>query len=191
MTYSIFPTSPIWADITRVVDWNESTARYDSGAFQGSTNWSRPLHTYNINGSNFERPTQNSLYAFINSLQGMTTPFRIKDPYDYIANAVIQPTSTNMGVGSGFRIINDKGWHVLPDNTNHIFVDPGSGTLVESTHYVFSLDNGFIELLAPVSSVWISSMQYFRKVHFASTYREVSTIWENFSAGFIIEEIVP
>ncbi len=191
-TMLTWPTSPIWADLNRKPSWNENVNRYDSGLFQGSTNWVRPLHTYRVQGKNAPRETQASLYLFVNSLKGSTTPFRIKDPYDYQFNAVTQPTSSNMVSGDGFFVINNFGWRSLPDENAHVFFDPASpSALVESTHYVASYDNAFITLLVPVSSLWTASMDYFRKAHIAERYEERSTLWNNFGISIIIQEIPP
>lgn len=187
-----WPTSPIWADLVRAVDWNENISRYDSGLYQGDSNWVRPLHRYSVRGKNVPRTTQSSLYLFVNSLKGGATPFRIKDPYDYQFGNVIQPTSTSMVSGDGFYVTNDFGWRVLPDEALHVFFDASSpSALVESTHYVTSYDNGFTTVLGPVSSEWVSSMQYFRKAYIAQNYSETSRIWENFGVILVIQEIPP
>ncbi len=191
-TLLTWPSSPVWANLNRKPSWNENISRYDSGLFQGATNWVRPLHEYIITGKNAGREKQSSLYLFVNSLKGMATPFRIKDPYDYQFGAVVQPTSSNMTSGDGFYVTNDFGWRSLPDESAHVFFDASSpAALVESTHYVTSYDNGFVTVLGPVSSQWTSSMEYFRKAHMAQPYEERSTIWNQFTVTIIIQEIPP
>jgi len=187
----VFPSSPVWADITREAMWKEEVYHYDSGQFQGSTAWSRPLYVYGVNAKNYQETKQNSLEAFWNSLKGKTTPFLFKDPYAYQANAVLQPTSTNMGNGSGFYLIQTNSWRVLPDSAFLLIVDGKSGTLVSSTHYVASLDNGWITTKVTVTSTWTASFQYLRKCVFDSPYAPGSDLWNSFNANFTIREILP
>jgi len=187
----IFPTSPVWADITREVNWAEEVYRYDSGARQGATPWERPLYTYNVRARNFNELKQNSLHVFVNSHKGMVTPFLFKDPYDYTAQAVTLGATTAMGAGSGFYLTNEYGWAVIPDSAFLTIVDGRSGTLNSGSHYVASLDNGWVEVQVAVSSVWTSSFEFFRKAAFARKYTEQSNVWNNFSATLVIEELIP
>lgn len=187
----IFPTSPVWADIQRTVNWAEEVYRYDSGVRQGSTPWERPLYKYDIVGRNFNEVKQESLHVFVNSHKGMVTPFLFKDPYDYHANGVTLASSSNMGAGSGFYLTNEYGWRVIPDSGNFLIADGTSGNLTVDSHYVASLDNGWIEVQVSVASVWTSSFEFFRKVAFAQQYRERSPIWNSFSTTLVLEEIPP
>lgn len=188
----IFPTSPVWADITREPRWNEEVYHYDSGAFQGSTPWARPLYTYEIQGKNYEIAKQSSLEAFWNSLKGRATPFLFKDPYAYAtSSAITQPSSTNMGNGSGFYLVEANSWRVIPDSAFLSIRDTRSGVLVSGSHYVASLDNGWITVKVAVSSVWTSSFQYFRKCVFDDGFAPGSDIWNNFHVNLVIREIIP
>ena len=187
----IFPSSPVWADMSREAMWNEEAFNYDSGKFQGSTSWVRPLYKYSINAKNYPDTAQTSLEAFWNSLKGRTTPFLFKDPYEYAtSSSIVQPTSTNMGNGSGFYLVQQNSWRVIPDSAFLSISDGNSGVLNSGSHYVASLDNGWITVKVAVSSVWSSSFQYFRKVVFDSAYNPASPIWGVFNADFVIREIL-
>lgn len=187
----IFPSSPVWAGIQRLPMWSEETTNYDSGVRQGSTPWVRPLYRYQIGATNYNEITQSSLHAFWNSTKGGTTPFLFKDPYDYQAGNITQPSSTNMNSGDGFFFINENGWKTLPDSSNLYLSDPASGQLLPSSHFVASLDNGFCTMLVAVSSVVVGSFEYFRKVSFDSQMSEASRVWNNFSTNLVLQEQVP
>lgn len=187
----IFPTSPVWADITRHIMWQEETVFYDSGKFQGSTPWVRPLYKYDIQGTNFTEVKQNSLEAFFNALKGRSTPFLFKDPYAYLANGIVQPSTTSMGNGSGFYAVQANSWRVLPDSSGLRITCGRSGQLTAGSHYVASMDNGWITTKVAPSSIWTSSFEYFRKVVFEENYAPGSDIWNNFHATLSIREILP
>jgi len=188
----IFPSSPIWADIVREAMWKEETYHYDSGQFQGSTAWARPLYKYEINAKNYEIANQSSLEAFWNTLKGKTTPFLFKDPYAYAtSSAITQPSTTTMGNGSGFYLVQQNSWRTIPDSAYLSIACGRSGVLASGSHYVASLDNGWIQTKVAPSSIWTASFQYFRKVVFDSAFSDQSNIWNNFNAGFTIREIIP
>lgn len=188
----IFPSSPVWADITRQPMWQEEVYRYDTGAFQGSTTWARPLYKYDINAANYEIAKQTSLEAFFNALKGKTTPFLFKDPYAYAtSSAITQPATTNMANGSGFYLVQQNSWRVIPDSAFLAISCGRSGTLTAGSHYVASLDNGFITTKVVPSSVWTASFQYFRKCVFESDFAPGSNIWNNFNVSMTIQEIIP
>ena len=191
MTLPIFPSSPVWADTTRAFNWSEEVFRYDSGVRQGSTPWSRPLYKYSINAKNYNEIKQSSLQSFYNGLFGRTSPFLIKDPYEFEAEAITQPTSTNMNSGDGFFFINENGWRTIPDSADLYMEDPRSGQLLPSSHFVMSQDNGFCALLVAVSSIWTSSFTYFRKAAFESPMQENSPSWNQFNTTLVIEELIP
>ena len=192
MVLPIFPSSPIWANLSRTPGWAEHVNRYDSGVRQSGTAWVRALYDYSISATNFNEITQSSLHTFVNSLKGRVSPFLFKDPYDYVASvSVTQPTSTNMGAGSGFYFVDVRSWRFIPDSAFLAVNDAASGSLVNGVDFVMSQDNGWCSLLIPVSSVWTASFQYFRKGAFESTYVERSPIWNIFNATLIIQELLP
>lgn len=189
---NIFPSSPVWANIERRPLWNEEVIWYDSGDSQGASPWARPLYEYAISARNFNEFKQGPLHSFWNTLKGKTTPFLFKDPYDYVTSAAVtQPTTTAMGNGSGFYIVQANSWRVLPDSAFLAIADARSGALVSSTHYVVSLFNGWVTTKVAVSSVWVASFQYFRKVRFNEQYGEVSKVWNIFDANLILREMPP
>jgi len=186
----IFPNSPIWANIQRTMDWAEEQYFYDSGAYQGSTPRQRPLWEYRITAQNFNEIKQTSMEAFDHTIKTIT-PFLIKDPYDYTANGVTQASSINMNSGDGFYLQEVHSYRVLPDSANFYISDPASGELIATSHYVMSLDNGFVTMLVAVSSLIVSSFEFFRKVARTNKPSQSSTIWNNFSTSIIVREIPP
>lgn len=188
---NIFPTSPMWANMTRLVDWAEEVNHFDSGVRQASTPWSRPLNKYSINAKNFNEIKQSSLYSFVNTQMGMVTPFLFKDPYDYKANNATQPTSTNMASGSGFYFVDERGYQYIPDSASLYVSDPASGQLLPGSHFVMSQDNGWCTVLVSVSSIWVSSFEFFRKGAFETKYAEASPVWNSFSTSLVIQELLP
>jgi hypothetical protein len=188
----IFPTSPVWADVSRSPLWNEEVTHYDSGAYQGSTSRVRPLYLYEINGRNFEINKASSLEAFFNALKGRVTPFLFKDPYAYAtSSAITQPSTTTMGNGSGFYLVEANSWKVIPDSAFLSIACGRSGALTAGVHYTASLDNGWIKTNVAPSSVWTASFQYFRKAVWDSAFSPGSDLWNNFHVGFSIKEILP
>ena len=192
MTLPIFPSSPVWANLTREPIWSEEVYHYDSGLRQGASPWSQPLMRYTVNAQNFNELKQSSLFTFMNTLKMRSSAFLFKDPYDYKANGVVQPTSTNMSSGDGFYLMEANSYRILPDSANFLLRDPRSGNLVSTSHYVMSLDNGWVQALVAVSSVWVCSMEFFRKCAFETQYVELSRVWNNFNfGGLVIQEILP
>lgn len=193
MPYNILVTSPLWIPMDRDPDWNEHVVRFDSGARQANTPWHRPLYNYNFSNRNFPRSTQSSLHAFINSQKRMTTPFLIKDPYDYLINGVLQVGSAvTIAANSGFYLVEANSYRVMPDSANLVITSALSGTLTPTTDYVTSLDNAFIKLVigkALNDTITISG-HYFRKVAFTKT-SEQSFLWNQFSGSFSLEELMP
>jgi len=190
----IFPVSPIWADMSREPLWRAEVNKFDSGLRQGATIFSRPLYRYILNGKNMNEVKQALLENFWNDadLKGMTSPFLMKDPYAYLSESVIQATSTDMTSGDGFYFRQVDSWTIIPDSAAIYIEDPRSGEMISTSHYVMSQDNGWCHLLVPVSSHWVSSFEYFRKVAFESTLNLSSPVWNIFSlSGLVIEELLP
>jgi hypothetical protein len=185
---NIFPSSPVWADFDRTPIWAEEVNYYDSGERQGSTAWQRPLYRYAIKASNITEVKQSSLHNFWNQQKGQVTPFLFKDPYDYKANGITQPAAAS---GSGFYLRQVNSYKVIPDSGNFLIRDSRSGNLVSGSHYVASLDNGWIQVLVAQSSTWVASFEFFRKVAFSDQYSEQSKIWNIFDTTIVIQELIP
>jgi hypothetical protein len=96
-----------------------------------------------------------------------------------------------MGNGSGFYLFQQNSWRVIPDSAFLSISDTRSGVLNAGSHYVASLDNGWIQTKVAVSSIWTASFQYFRKCVFDAEFAPGSDIWNNFNAGLTIREIIP
>ncbi len=190
----VFPTSPIWGNIDRGLNsaWGTEIMRYDTGLRQSLTPRGQPLYVYTIPIKNMGVIKQSSLNNFFHDHHGQGDPFLFKDPYDFIANSVPQVTSTNMNSGDGFFFIQQNSWLTIPDSAFLYIEDTRSGEMLNGTHFVMSQDNGFISLTLgeAISSLWVSSFQYFRKAAFAN-YTERSILWEQFSGSMVIEELLP
>jgi len=194
MTLPIFVTSPLPLPMDRVPSWNESVYRYDSGARQATTGWDRPLYTrMAFTVRNMGRAKQSSLHNFYNERKGKTEPFVVKDPYDYLVQGITQvPSGPTIAANSGFYFVEAHSWNFLPDSANLVFVSALSGTLISGSHYVVSLDNGFVQLVigkAAADNISASG-HYFRKVAFAD-FQEQSFLWDQFNGSFVLEELLP
>jgi hypothetical protein len=171
--------------------WSGEVHKYDSGLRQGSTPWVRPLYRYSVAAKNYSELKQSSLHLFWNTQKGMITPFLLKDPYDYTAEAVVQATSTNMDSGDGFFFQEVNSYRMIADSAALYMADPASSQLLPDSHFVMSGDNGYVTVLVPVSSVWTASFEFFRKVAFDAQMAENSPIWNQFSTSLIIQELLP
>ena len=120
MPYSIWPTSPVPANIQRGIMWGESVQTYDSGAEQASTPWAKPLLQYTISLTNIPRTKQTSLHAFYRDIcKAKTVPFLFADPYDYQIGGAVCVYSSATAVtpvsASGSSIVNALNPNSLPN----------------------------------------------------------------------------
>jgi hypothetical protein len=90
MVLKVFPTSPVPADMTRSRTWNANKQTFDSGAYQGSSPYSKPLYRYGFNMANMPRTKQQSLESFINDLRDVEVIL-----CDYIRGLGIHPGQRN------------------------------------------------------------------------------------------------
>jgi len=189
MPYSIWPTSPVPANIQRGIMWGESVQTYDSGAEQASTPWAKPLLQYTISLTNIPRTKQTSLHAFYRDIcKAKTVPFLFADPYDYQIGGAVCVYSSATAVTS-FFVRTREGYPVIPTSGQLVITSSLSGLRVQGTHYQFNPDTGVFSANAPISGdTWTASCQYFRKCKFES-YDETSTIWNQFSGTVVFHEI--
>lgn len=185
----IFPTSPLPAALDREPFWGNNVTQFDSGLYQGSTPYLKPLYRYNMSFQNIPRSKQSSLHAFYNARKGKMSPFLMQDPYDYSATGgVVVATGTNV---SSFLLANSDGWTLFPKSGSILLTSNLSGNLTQGSHWVMNGDNGIIVAsMRPTSTdYWfIKSAEYYRKVVF-SNFAENSSIWNQFSAQISIMEI--
>jgi hypothetical protein len=187
MVLKIFPTSPVPADMTRSRTWNANKQTFDSGAYQGSSPYSKPLYRYGFNMANMPRTKQQSLESFINDLRDVE-PFVFSDPYDNRINGVVC-VRTGTAVRS-FFVTTSEGWAYIPVSGTLLITSNLSGALTQGTHYQFNPDTGvFSTWVAPSSSdFWTASCQYFRKC-VTDNYDLNSKIWNQFNAQISFTEI--
>lgn len=187
MVLPIFPTSPVYADMTRNPFWNAGVQKFDSGARQGSTPYTKPLYQYSINITNMQRTKQQSLHAFWNARKGSVSPFLFEDPYDNYINGV---PCVRSGTGArSFFVVTSDGYGYIPVSGSLLITSALSGALVQGTHYQFNPDTGVFSTFAVATGdTWTASCRYFRKVAF-DAYQEHSNIWQNFNGSVSFSEI--
>jgi hypothetical protein len=195
MTLEIWPISPVWADLDTDGSWGENTAKFDSGLHQGVASYVRPLDSMRVIARNFNEIKQESLDLFYDNIKGQTLPFLFKHPYKgtnpRAAEAITQPTSTNMSSGDGFYFVNDRGYRVIPDSA-FLYVDETAvGQKLNGTDFVLSQDNGFATLLVAPTAAWTASHEWFKKVVLTSPMGFQSPMWNRFSTQFTLQEIPP
>lgn len=184
----IFPTSPAPADMSRRFTWGDNVQRFDSGARQAVSPFSKPLTQYSFRLENVPRSKQSSLEAFYNGGRGRVTPFLFEDPYDRYINGV-PCVRSGTGVRS-FMVVNSSGWAYIPVSGTVLITSTLSGALTQGTHYSFSSSTGiFSTHIAPASAdTWTASCRFFRKCAF-NGYMESSRLWEMFSGEVTFSEI--
>lgn len=193
MPFNILVTSPLWLPLDRTPVWNESIYTYDSGVSQAATNWWRPLYKLAVSNRNYPRAQQNSLHAFYNQQKGSTIPFLMTDPYDFQIRGVVQVASgVAIAANSGFNYVDANSYRVMVNSSSLRITSTLSGTLISGSHYVASLDNGFIRMIIGKANndTITASGHFFRKVRF-SEFSEQSFLHDQFSGAFTVEEIMP
>lgn len=191
MTLPIFPVSPLPAGLTREPFWLTNDVDYDSGANQSLTPFVRPLYVYDIPFKNYNEYRQASLWLFFNDRRGSTYPFLMKDPYDNRVNSVLAVRS---GVSAGtFFVYDINSYFTIPDTTTiGSMFSSLSGYVRLGTNYWYDQDTGVFSIVLKASTdAWgVRSMEYFKKVKFASKFQEQGIIWNQFAVGLRIREIV-
>ena len=188
----IFPVSPLPAQMTRKLRFNAAVARYDSGARQAFSPWSKPLYEWQIPWKNINETKQATLQSFANDMFGPVTAFLMKDPYDYRINSVLL-CSTNQTNGSTLYIFDTKSFYVRADTTTVATLTSNlSGYVSLGTEFSYEQDTGILTInTIGATDFWtVQSAQYFRKVAFKDDYSDQSPIWNIFNTNIAIEEIV-
>lgn len=192
MSLLIFPLTPLPTEIERYKDWNESVERYDSGERQAASPYLKPLYHYTVNIKLMTEVKQSSLWYFIDSVKGMTSPFLMKDPYDLYVNSV-------MGVRSGITnaatlfLYDTRSYMVRADTvTVGSLFSVLSGYVRNGVEYSYDQDSGVLTVnTKAITDIWgVRSMQYWKKVAFENQYKEVSKLWNLFSvSGMQLSEL--
>lgn len=191
MALLTFPFSPLPAGTERFKSWGESDVLYDSGERQGLSPYIKPLYEYSLPLHNYTEIKQSSLWAFWDSVKGRTSPWLMKDPYDYIVNSV-------MGVRSGITnaatvfIFDTNSYMVRPDTTTiGSMFSTLSGYVRNGFEYSLDQDTGLVVVNTKATTdVWgVRSMQYYKKVKFASDFKETSPMWNIFNATLQVKEM--
>ena len=192
MALNIFPTSPLPAGLTRAPFWNESVAKYDSGARQATTPYVRPLMKYQIPFRNINEIKQSGLFSFYNLSRGMTDTFLMKDPIDFEVNSVLVVT-TNQTDPVSTNIYDLSSYFIRVDTTTlGSLTSNKSGFVTLGSEFDYDQDIGLLTINSiDIDDFWTAqSLQYFRKCAFEQQYRETGIIHNQFSVNLTIEEVV-
>lgn len=187
---NILVTSPLPLPMGRDPSWGVGAVQYDSGDRQTSTTWVEPLYKYTFDIKNMPRSKQSSLHAFFNQQKGQATPFLMRDPYDFNLNMNVR-SGVAIAAGSGFYLVKSSGFRVIGDPTNMLLFSAQSATLTQGSHYVHSLDNGFIRMVVAKNSAdtYTMSCYHYRKVTFTGM-SEQSFLWDSFTGNFSVSEMI-
>ncbi len=193
MALPIFPSSPLPGGLKRTKKWNGNEANYDSGARQGFTAWKKPLFTWAIPWKNINETKQNTLTSFADDVRGTVDAFLIKDVYEFAVGSVTL-VSTNATQGGTLQTFDTKSYSIRVDTTGiGSLTSALSGYVTLGTEYDYDQDSGVLTVNT-INAVdhWSNptTIEYFRKAHFKDDYSDTSIIWNQFSAGVVIEEIV-
>lgn len=191
MTYPIMPVSPLPAGIGRTRDWKTDGQRYDSGAWQAMTTYTRPLFQYQIPFQNINEVKLGLLTTLADSVQGTTLPFLMKDPYEYQVSSVLAVAS---GVSAGtLQLYDTRSFFIRADTTTvGSLFSALSGYVKLGTNYNYDQDTGILTIITKSNTdAWgVRSAEYFRKVHFANNFQDQAVLWNIFNATIQIDEIV-
>lgn len=195
MVLAIFPTSPLPAGMSKTMDWAENSTRYDSGAAQGQTAYLRPLMKYRIQFKNINEIKQQSLQLFIKQQRNGVTPFLMKDPnpLDFRINSVFVVSGDAVTEPGSHNIFDTNSFFVRVDTTTiGSLTSNKSGFVTLGSEYDYDQDTGVLTVKSiDTDDSWhAQSLQYYRKCKFMSPYNENQVIWNQFSVGLTIEEIV-
>jgi hypothetical protein len=191
MSLPIFPLSPLPGGLQRTKNWGENTTRYDSGEQQSDTAYVRPLYDWVVPLKLLTEIRQSSVWFFIDTVKGTTSPFLLKDAYDYQVSSVL-------GVRSGITnaatlwLADVRSFKVRADTTTiSSLFSALSGYVRLGIEYSYEQDTGIITVNTKATTdVWgVRSMEYYRKAKFSSPYQETSPIWNTFNGQLNIVEL--
>lgn len=192
MSLAVFPLSPLPAGMSRLRDWNEGVDNYDSGASQGISNRVRPMYRYQIPFQNINENGQGSLSSFVDDLKGRTTPFLMKDPYEFAVDSNIAVRS-GLTDAATLQLYTVKSFFVHADSTTiSSLFSADSGFVRLGVEYDYDQDTGLFTInTKDTTDVWgVRSMQYFKKCRLDQQYADTGIIWNQFSVRLSIREIV-
>jgi hypothetical protein len=193
MPFPVFPYSPLPAGIEREVFWKTDVVRYDSGARQSMTSFVKPLYKYRIPIPIYNEFRREDLNSFWNQTKGMTFPFLMSDPYDYVVGS---QQVVNSGVTNGatlyFRDVNS--WIVRPNTTTaQTLTSALSGFVSLGQHYSIEQDTGIFRVNTKVNTdIWTTASgnwQYYKKLAFSGEFTERAVIWNIFGTTLEAEEV--
>lgn len=191
MSLPIMVFSPLPAGITIAKDWNENDTRYDSGEHQADTSYLRPLLTWTVPIKLMTELKEGPMWDFIDTTRGMVMPFLMKDPYRYqVASATAVPLGV-ISANTAF-LYDANGYFIRADTTTvGSFFSSLSGYVRNGFEYAYDQDTGLLTVNTKATNdLWgLRSVEYFRKVKFASQYKESATIWNIWGANLDIIEL--
>lgn len=192
MALLIFPVSPLPADLDRQPSWNTDRVRYDSGARQGFSAYTRPLYEYEITFQNMNEIKEATLMTFIHSVRGMTDTWLMKDPYDFRVNSVLAVRSGITNAATLF-LYDTRSYFMRADTLSiGSLFSSLSGYVRLGVQYGYDQDTGIFTVNTKAATdIWgVRSGEFYRKCAFVSDYRETSKMWNQFGATVRVEEVV-
>jgi hypothetical protein len=191
MALPLFPVSPLPADLGRTWDWGESSAKYDTGARQASTAYTKPLYSYQVPIPVMNEFKESSLYQFVDGRRGMTDPFFVKDPYVYGVNSVLAVRSGITNAATLY-VYDTRSFTIHPDTTTiGSLFSSLSGYVRLGVEYAIDQDSGILTVnTKAVTDVWgARSFEYFRKMYLDAPYSETAKLWNLFGTTLTLKEM--
>lgn len=193
MAFPIFPLSPMPVNMTRIKDWGENVTVYDSGDSQGDTPFMKPLYDYSFPIQVMNELKQNSLWAFWDTRKGRTTPFLMRDPYDYAINSVLGVRSGITNAATLF-LCDINSYMVRADTiTISSLFSASSGYVRLGVEYSYDQDAGILTVNTKgTADVWgVRSAYYWKKVRYMAAWHEKSVLWNLFSVDGVSMKEMP
>lgn len=183
-TIPVWPMSPTPLPLNREALWGAAIVEYDNGDTQGQTGWERELWKFSFTFRNQQPAFTNSLTAFVCDRRGPVRPWFFSDPYDMHVNSqLLQNTGTAVVTMELMHPV--CSYHVYPNSAFLTTLTSAlSTTLSLGTDFNLDHDSGYITLVVSPNSddyITANSTQFFRKVRFASDYRDTSPLWQIFN----------
>jgi hypothetical protein len=186
-----FPFSPLPAGTERFKNWGESDIAYDSGDRQGLSPWIKPLYDYVMPLNNYNEIKQSSLWAFVDLVKQTTSPFLMKDPYDYRVNSVMGVRSGIISAATLFMF--DTNSYMVRADTTSIgsLFSTLSGYVRNGFEFNYDQDSGLLTVNSKtITDVWgVRSMTYYKKVKFTTPFKETSKMWNVFAGNVTMSEM--
>lgn len=188
--YPIFPVSPVPANLNRDFNWNTNKVKYDSGARQGLTPFSRPLYRYQLGFQNILAAKRDQIVSLVNSVQGATGTFWFPDPYDYVNSVmVVRSGITNAAT---VQVFDTNSFLLQPASLQvQTLASATSGFVTNGAEFSYNMESGWMTVNTKATAdVWgaRSLNVLFKKCSFEKDYSDASQLWGVWGAALTFEE---